>query len=171
MPPDNDIWALVSPLAGVPVIWANQNAPRPPLPYIALHILSHTTPQWDWITSPDADGVATIQGWRMANLEMQHFGPGGNATLGELVQRLRAPSNLDLAAASGLAIATVGPVQDIPVMRDSGSQDVEYEPRSIAEIGINWVQTITDTVGVIERVIYAATIDDRTTNHEVDING
>ncbi len=144
---EDDIWALLSKATAKPIVFANQNGPRPPLPYIALRLdrapASNLTA---WTVRED--GTQDHSAHRDGIVELQCFGAGSFDTLDDMAQRLRGPAMVAEAAAANLAIYTLDSVMNIPVLRDGTT----YEPRAVLEIGIRYTRTHTEDVGAIDTV-------------------
>lgn len=147
MTPEAAIHALVSRFAGLPVVFANENGPRPPKPYIQLRV--HTAQQFPLHRGAvDDAGEQPVTAHRDASVELQCFGPGAYDALDTLAQRLRMDDALAEAEALDLAVFDIGMVSQLPVLRDAST----YEPRAILELGIRYAVTLVQSVGVIEHL-------------------
>lgn len=71
------------------VIWYNPNAPRPPLPYIALDLGDTELIGWDYQTPPDDNGDASLFGNREFMMEVHYYGDGGRDVMEKLKTSLQ----------------------------------------------------------------------------------
>lgn len=142
---EDDIRALLVKATQVPVVFANQNGPRPALPYITLRV--DAAPRAPLLEAGlSEDGVQTYAAHRDATVELQCFGPGSFDALDDLGQRLKGPAMVAAAFAANLAVYAVDAVQNVPVLRDGTT----YEPRALMDIGIRYVKQHDEEAGFIE---------------------
>lgn len=148
MTPEQAIYQLISTAAGpVPVVFADENGPRPAKPYIALRV--NPASRLPVHRGPvDGQGEQPVSAHRSAQVELQCFGAGCLNALDAVGQRLNMQTALDLAEQLDLAVTAVGQLQQVPVLRDATT----YEPRAVLELTIGYTLTLADTVGVIEEV-------------------
>jgi hypothetical protein len=131
----------------VPIVIANQNGPRPALPYITLRV--DAAPRAPLLEADLSDnGVQTYAAHRDATVELQCFGEGSFDALDDLGQRLKGPAMVAEAFARNLAVYAVDAVQNVPVLRDGST----YEPRALLDIGIRYVKQHDEDVGLINTV-------------------
>lgn len=149
-----DIQARVAALVGGEVvIWADQNAPRPALPYWTLRLQTQAslgTP--DYSQGVTAGGVQTVDGVREETLQVQRLGPGAFDRVAQLRDDLGRLSILAAWQAVGLAVFRTGDVQNAPFKLD-GEQ---LEPRAALDLFLRYNARTLDTVGAIETVTTAA---------------
>lgn len=144
---EDDIRALIVQATSLQVIFANQNGPRPSLPYITLRVSS--SPRMGLLEADlSNDGTQTYAAHRDATVELQCFGDGGFDALDDLSQRLKGPAMLATALAANLAVYATDPVQNVPVLRDG----TRYEPRAVLDIGIRYTKQHDEEVGLIKTV-------------------
>jgi hypothetical protein len=141
------IFALISRFAGLPVVFANENGPRPPKPYIQLRVQAAQQFPLHRGAVDDA-GEQPVTAHRDASVELQCFGQGAYDALDTLAQRLRMDDALAEAEALDLAVFDIGKVSQLPVLRDAST----YEPRGVLELGIRYAVTLVQSVGVIEKL-------------------
>jgi hypothetical protein len=158
-PAEAAIRALILPLAGCPCIFADQDAPRPPHPYIALRTLSAIGPENEHYLQVDANGGQAVKSHLDMTIEIQAFGPGWLTLLGDLRQKLKWETTSDACYRAGLAIFDRGAVQDIGSLLDAAF----WEPRGCLEIGVRTLQETIDQVGLIETVNVTGTLSGSST--------
>jgi hypothetical protein len=154
MTPEEAILGLITAVAGgVPVIFADENGPRPQKPYIQLRVqTAHRFPLHRGAV--DDAGQQLVTGHRDAAVELQCFGRGSYDALDSLAQRLGMEAALADAERLDLAVFDVGKISQMPVLRDQAS----YEPRALLELGIRYAVTLTDAVGAVEQVVFHGTV-------------
>jgi hypothetical protein len=148
MNPEDAIFELIEAAAGgMPVIFADDNGPRPEGPYIMLAV------RWANVSGAEAgrvddEGAQPVHQHDDAVVELQGFRAAAYDALDELVLKLRHPVYEDRAEALGLALFEVGRLQNVPVMRDA----VRFERRGVLELGIRYSRVHSEFVGIIESV-------------------
>lgn len=152
---EDEIRALIAKATTLQVIFANQNGPRPKLPYVTLRV--DTAPR-ALLSEADLSegGVQTYAAHRDATVELQCFGDGSFEALDDLSQRLKGPSMVAAGYAANIAIYAVDAVQNIPVLRDGA----KYEPRSVLDIGVRYTKQHDEDVGLIKTVQGEMTLQD-----------
>lgn len=149
MTPEQAIFRLISTVSGgVAVIFADENGPRPPKPYIQLRLQTALRFPLHRGAVDDA-GQQLVTGHRDAAVELQCFGSGSYDVLDNLGQRLTMEGSLAEAERLDLAVFDVGKISQVPVLRDQAS----YEPRAVLELGVRYAVTISDAVGAVEQVV------------------
>lgn len=144
---EDDIRSLLILATPVPIIFANQNGPRPPKPYITLRV--DTAPRSGILAGPVTEtGEQAFNSHRDAVVELQCFGDGGFDALDTLAQRLHGPTMLAAAYAANMAIYQTDAVQNVPVLRDGST----YEPRAVLDIGVRYTLEQIEDVGLIQTV-------------------
>lgn len=153
MNPEDAIFELIEAAAGgIPVIFADDNGPRPEGPYIAMAV------RWAKVSAVEAgrvddDGDQPLHQHDDAVVELQSYRAAAYDALDELALLLRHPVYEDRAEALGLALFEIGRLQKVPVMRDA----VRFEPRGVLELGIRYTRVHSEFVGVIETVTGSVT--------------
>lgn len=154
MTPEQAIFDLITTAATAPVIFADENGPRPPKPYIALRV--NPASRLPVHRGPvGVEGVQPVSAHRSAQVELQCFGAGCMDALDALGQRLHMQAALDRAEQLDLAVTAIGPLRQVPVLRDGTT----HEPRAVLELTIGYTTTLSDEVGVIETVNITGTTD------------
>lgn len=154
MTPEQAIFDLITTAATVPVIFADENGPRPPKPYTAMRVSPARRLAVHRGAVDDA-GLQPVAAHRSAQVELQCFGAGCANALDELGQRLHMQAALNRAEQLNLAVTAVGRLRQVPVLRDAAT----YEPRAVLELTIDYTTTLADDVGVIETVNITGTTD------------
>lgn len=145
-----DIYALVKALVGADtVIWADQNAPRPALPYWTLRLSSRRSIGWDdYGQGVDTLGTETIGGVREETLEVQCLGADAFDKVCAVRDALAKRTVQAAWYATGLAIFDRGNVLNVPYKMDNE----QLEPRGVMDLILRYAVITTDVVGAIETV-------------------
>ena len=144
-----DVYDLMQPIIGGVVIFADQNKPRPPLPYSVIKINSVRYVNQDHYGDPDSNGIQTVKGDREFTLNVQMFGESDVVSLlGGVVDRLRLTTNIDKFMAKKLTAFNTEAVTDISALLDS----TVIEKRASVDIFMRYKSSLTDNVGVIGAV-------------------
>jgi hypothetical protein len=131
------------------VIKANQNGPRPSLPYINMNVTTITkVGQAETPTSTDEFGVGDIKYNEDSSVSLQGFGKGSNDILQALKNSLQKEDTRQYLNSCGLVIRDDSSITDISLLIDA-----TIEKRYLLEIMFGWGQSDTDTVGFIENVV------------------
>ena len=142
-----DVYSLMQPIIGGVVIWADQNSPRPPLPYSVIKINSVRYVNQDHYGDPDNAGIQTVKGDREFTLNVQMFGESDVvSSLSGVVDRLRLTSNIDKFMSKKLTAFNTEAVTDISALLDS----TVIEKRASVDIFMRYKSSLTDNVGIIE---------------------
>lgn len=144
-----DLYGLIDPLLTDTLIWLDQNAPRPALPYVGMKITPYRAINYDNYGDPDANGIAKITGQREFTLSIQRYGNDSVTVLQDLMNNMRKITTQDAFVVKGIAIAdTAMPVTDISIALDG----VKFEPRAAVDFRFRIRSEILDDVGLIETV-------------------
>lgn len=148
-------YAVIYPAFGaVPVIWANQDGPRPAGLYATLRLdgVAHRTPLI--VGMQDDAGVRINSAHRTGTIEVQAFGSGAFDLLDTVGQLLMQQDAIDRANTQDLALGPMGDVTDEPALRDMH----QWEPRAIASLpyaytgqtdeALSWIETVEGTIDV-----------------------
>lgn len=153
----DDIQEIVSGMVGEAVIWADQTAPRPLLPYWTLRLSSRrVVGSEEWSQGVDDDGVMAIDGIREETLEVQRLGEGSMVFVEDLRDELMKSSIKESWRAKSLVIFDFGDVLFVPYRNDSAA----YESRATLDLFLRSKATVTDQVGAIETVHTDATLSE-----------
>jgi len=140
-------WAVA--VTGKAVIWENQNAPKPDLPYITLFMTSIQRVGDDYqATSANGSGVIEITGNRDFTLQVQALGEGAIVALESLSSSLQMPTVLETLRNSCIVfVQNITPIQDI-----SGLWDSQFIPRGMIDFQFRTASETTDTPGYFDQV-------------------
>lgn len=134
--------------SGLTTVWQNQDAPRPTMPYVTLHLLNRaildSTPSYGPLISGIVQGTQTIERAYSYTLNVQVF----SSTVDDAFARAEALASsidkrsvLDDFLVAHIGILSVGPVLDIPKVVGLG-----WESRASFDIVFSTIGSITDTV-------------------------
>lgn len=132
---------------GNPVIFANENSPRPALPYMTLFLNSLVQIGDDYVPRPDGVGDLDLVGDREFTLQVQCFGGDPITLLENMRTSLQKETVLATLRANGIVFVQHNPITDITALLDT-----EFEPRASMDILFRIAQTDTDNHGLIETV-------------------
>lgn len=131
----------------VPVIFANQNGKRPPLPYATLTI--NTTDVLPVHRSPVGnDNKQLISAHGEGSIELQVYGVLCWDIAQETMLRLRSDATMQAAELAGLSFGQSPRLLDIPALVDGTT----YEPRALLEVPISYTAAYRDQVSTIDTV-------------------
>jgi len=147
-------WA-VSVAPGIPVIFYNQNAPRPSLPYITLYLQSLLAIGEDYTTTPDVIGGVDLIGDREFTLQVQSYGGDPMTLLENMRTSLQKQTVLDTLREDGIVFVNHFPINDITALLDT-----EFETRASMDILFRIAQFDEDISGLIETVEIEEIISD-----------
>jgi hypothetical protein len=117
--------------SGVMAIWANQNAPRPPLPFLSLNIITSVKQGQDYkgdleVTPVPPDGEEVrrrLEGFRFLTLSVNGYGPGVLQALESLRTSLDLHEVVEAFDLAGLASIDHPPIQDLSDALDSRTEE------------------------------------------------
>ncbi len=160
------IYGIVKAIVGAEVvIWGNQNAPRPPLPYWSMILQSNRKAGDDWYSQGVTDaGMQTVYGTRNATLALQRYGPDSEVKVMDFRDDLSRQTVIDALLVAKIAVYDIGPVNDTTVRVDNGT----LEPRASVDLMLRFGTLITDNVGIIETVISTGEYPDTESAEIVD---
>ena len=162
-----DIHDLLSALApGTPLIFSDQNAPRPALPYWTIKITVQRDLGTDYYSDGvDALGDQEIHGVREATIQIQRIGTDSDFRMCELRDNLSKTTVLDKFRLKDISLYDKTEVLNIPFPLDGA----QMEPRAAMDLFIRFGSKIIDRVGVIE-VINVISTYQRPTNIDLSKN-
>jgi hypothetical protein len=145
-----DLYALVKALVGAEtLVFADQNAPRPALPYWTIRVQVRRVVGGDYYSQGVTDdGDQQIDGVREATVQLQRIGADSDYKVAELRDNISKTTVLEQWQLKGLALYNTGDVQNIPFPLDKS----QLEPRAALDLFIRFGSKILDRVGVIESV-------------------
>lgn len=155
-------------LTGVkPVIWANQNAPRPKPPLITLQVIDQTDEAQEETRQGTQDDIKNVIVPVRAVVGVQLYGVVDGFqpidVLVNLVRWLHAPTVVDSFASHGMAVFEVEQVTDLTGLLNDKQT---YEPRAAVDLGIRYMHYVEDK-DIIETV-HVLSVDD---NRDILIHG
>lgn len=139
-------WAT-SVSGGAPVIFYNENSPRPALPYVTLYLQSLVQIGDDYVPRPDGLGDLTIVGDREFTLQIQSYGGDPITLLENMRSSLQKETVLATLREDNIVFVQHNPINDITALLDT-----EFEPRASMDILFRIAQTDTDNHGLITTV-------------------
>lgn len=146
------LYALISAISPIEVIYADDNGPRPNRPYMALKIRSAKVNQPSNkgpLISDDGDkGGRVVSSSRDAPFEMQFFSEDPMRDASDLVARLQLEEAQDLASSLNVSLVSFSMAQNLPALRDNA----KYEPRAIVEGLYRFTHEIEERVHIFEQV-------------------
>lgn len=157
-----DIWTLISSLTGGEVvIWADQNSPRPALPYWTLRIIAiPTLGQAEYSQGVTNDGDQTIRRVTQATLAVQRYGTDSEIKCHALKSDMDKMSVREAWSLRDISCYDSGPVTNISTLLDQS----KIEPRASVDLFLRFGSRVLDRVGIIETVA----IDGEYTDTESD---
>ena len=137
----------VSGMQAEKVIWMNENAPRPIIPYLAIKISPARRIGKDWYSDINDIGLQTVIGDREFTLSIQVYGAESPVSyLQDFADKLQLISVGDRFRAKGMAIRDSKPVLDISALMTN----TKIEKRANLDVVIGYRSIQTDNVGIIE---------------------
>ena len=140
-------WAVSVVPSGMPVIFWQQNAPRPNVPYITLFLNTVIAINQDWTEeTTDIDGNAKMKGDRQFTLSVQAYGGSDPLTVLENVRSsLQKQSVLDTLRANGIVFFQSLNISDITELFET-----EWEKRAILDVLLGIGQAYIDNLGYFD---------------------
>jgi hypothetical protein len=126
------------PSADSAVIIADQDGPRPALPYLTVRVLLYDLPVGEDESAVDDADPPTVRqrGQRTGTVSVNAYGTGAEDWLERAVLLLRSPSVAALLLAGGLTIRPEGGISNLSGLRDTGTETrfhrdfaIDYELR------------------------------------------
>ena len=146
------------------VIEADQNAPRPELPFITVKELARVEDENAYVSEPSDDGLAEVFQNQTATFSIQCFGDGAMSFMQELKTSLDKPSvHLFLRQRGAIYVRLVGGLTDI-----SEVLGTKFEKRANMDLEFRQGIETQDDIGLIERVIGTGTMDGETSDFDTD---
>jgi len=147
------------------VVYADQNAPRPPRPFVTLRLTPLGTVGQSYIGEPDSDGVATILHDLELSCSVQAFGPCAMQITSTPLGSLERATVNDRFRSAGLAfIRDTAGILDVTALTGT-----EFEPRAQFDIEFRTTGQILDDIGFIETVIASGEINDIPIEMQVEV--
>jgi len=160
------IYTLVKALVGTEsLIWGDQNAPRPALPYWTMILQSIRKVGEDTYSQGVTDeGVQTVTGTRDATLAVQRYGTGSDIACADLRDKIALISVIESWIAAGVVVYDETPIMNATVKLDNA----QLEPRAAIDLMIRFGVDTDDIVGAIETVETEAEYPDAASAEDID---
>jgi hypothetical protein len=138
------------------LVFADQNAPRPPLPYWTMRL----TVQRAIGSHPYSQGTTdlgdlTIMGTREATVMVQRYGDDSDTKCPDLRDEFSKTSIMESWQLAKIALYDIGDVKNIPFPLDKS----QLEPRASLDLFVRFGTELIDRVGIIEQVDMTGTFD------------
>lgn len=149
-------WAVLVLPANTPIIFLEQNSPRPNVFYVTLFLNPIVAVHQDWTqSSTNNAGIVEMKGDRQFTLQIQAYGGSDPLTVLENVRSsLQKQSVLDTLRVNGIAFYSSSDIIDITDLIDS-----RYEKRASMDILFSVGQTYTDNTGYFDHTLIEQTIE------------
>jgi len=148
-------WAEANGGYEIPVIFANQNAPRPEREFITLQMLNASNSGDATIGDIDENGIAEIVTDKNVVVSVQTFGDNGGAIALNLFNSLHKQSVQESLSVAGVYfIRHINGINDLTALAST-----RYEPRYQMDILFRTADVFEDNIGRIETVTGTATIN------------
>lgn len=142
-------------LTDAQVIPADDDGPRPALPYLTVKVLTADAEigRDEDVRSTDGSGDPTlvVRGERRATVSVQAFGTTAEGWLSTALLKRRLPSIQEVLLGVGLTIEPMGPIRDL-----SRLVDTAIEPRFGVDLEVTYLLT-SDTVAETEALSVVGT--------------
>lgn len=148
------LYTLVKALVGAEtLIFADQNAPRPPLPYWTLRLSAHRKIGEDaYGQGVDVNGDQLVSGVREITVQVQRVGENSDTLCADLRDNLSRTTILEEWQRQKIALYDLGDVLNVPYKLDNS----QLEPRASVDLFVRFGTELLDRVGVIETVNVSA---------------
>ena len=143
------LYALIQPILGGTVIWADQTGPRPAMPYSTMRLGVISTVGEPHYSDVNAGGVQTVIAVRESVLNVNRFGVDSVANVETFSDKMNLNSNLDKFSIQDISVFDMSAVTDIAQLLNG----IAIEPRASVDLSLRWESDQLDTVGIIDTVI------------------
>ena len=131
------------------LVFADQNAPRPPLPYWTIRLAAQRAVGEDsYSQGVDANGDQLVSGVREITVQVQRFGPDSDVACADLRDDLSRTTVLETWQVEKIALYDVGDVLNVPYKLDNS----QLEPRASVDLFVRFGTELLDRVGWIDTV-------------------
>lgn len=138
------------------LVFADQNAPRPPLPYWTMRLTVQRAIGDDTYSQGVTTlGDQTIWGTREATVMVQRFGDDSDTKCADLRDEFSKTSIRESWQLAKIALYDIGDVKNIPFPLDKS----QLEPRASLDLFVRFGTELIDRVGIIEQVDMTGTFD------------
>ena len=144
------LYTLVKALIGAEtLVFADQNAPRPPLPYWTIRLAAQRAVGEDaYSQGVDVNGDQLVSGVREITVQVQRFGLDSDIACADLRDNLSRTTVSEAWQLQKIALYDVGDVLNVPYKLDNS----QLEPRASVDLFVRFGSKILDRVGAIEVV-------------------
>jgi hypothetical protein len=161
------LYSILQPIITGTVIWDDQNAPRPQLPYTSIKMRSRRTVKRDFSTEANSNGVLTVFGDREFTLSISRYQKMGAESVTDFLQnvvdKMRLPSVVDTFMFNKLVPFDNGNVLDTSALLDK----TQIEKRATLDIFFRYKSATLDEVGFIDTVKVEASDDSGMPDYEI----
>lgn len=159
-------WARLT-VHPVPVVWLQQNAPRPALPYVGLRVSALGTRGHAAESEQDVLGNRTLSWPHELTLSVQGFGADSVNRIHTLAMTLESEVVHALLVAAETALIDAGPLTHISALLD----DARFEDRAGMDVRFRFTGDYTELLSWIERVQGTGTINTHSEAFDVQLLG
>jgi hypothetical protein len=154
-------------LGTTPLIYANQNAPRPNGLFATLRVVAL---RWEWSSAWRKDNEGNVTTFRgvEGTIEFQFFGPGAISAAYTFASKTGG-----MLARYGIGTQDVAFIQIVSGPNDlTGLAGSRFEERAQIDVLVRWMDSVTEVAGVIERVAIGGEIiaPESTMDMDLDID-
>lgn len=148
------------------VIWANENGPRPELPYLLLNFATKSVKvgSRDELRNIPATDTYRLYGHRHAMLSVNAYGKDALQMAEDLKNKLQLASVLDALRAQSISVLDESDTRDLSVLVDT-----KIEKRAQFDLTLGYTVSIDETITPIEKVELENNLVDPTDTFEVDL--
>lgn len=133
---------------GMPILYYEQNFPRPTIPYITFYLNTTNQLNNDWTSNhADSAGIVNMKGDRQFIVQLQAYGGDPLTLLENIRTLLQRNTVLSLLAVSGIAYWSTLSILDITDLVDS-----KFERRAQMDLSFGIAQTYTDNPGYFNKI-------------------
>lgn len=138
------------------LVFADQNSPRPPLPYWTMRLTVQRAIGSDTYGQGVTDlGDQVIMGTREATVMVQRYGDDSDTKCADLRDEFSKTSIMESWQLAKIALYDIGDVKNIPFPLDKS----QLEPRASLDLFVRFGTELLDRVGIIEQVDMTGTFD------------
>lgn len=150
----SSLYTLVkSQIGAETLIFADQNAPRPTIPYWTMRLASQRLIGRDSYSNEiDNSGNQKVRGVREITVNVQRIGEDSSSFVGDLRDNLSKTTVLEAFQIEKLALYDTTDVLNVPFKMDESS----LEPRASMDLLVRFGSELLDNVGIIDTVDIAA---------------
>lgn len=130
------------------LIWANQDGPRPALPYATVLLTASNAIGYATVRGVDDNGVQQLSGQREDSVTVDFFGPGAYDAAARLRDALATTAIRYPLNRAGMALFGSPDTTDITQLLGN----VEHEERAQLLFGVRYASRVDDNVGLIETI-------------------